>query len=94
MDSKDMHQKTKTGKFSKEVHEGLQIMLPKLAKEYRRLESIHVKSIDPEKLENEQKLCAENIDVLFQDFNELEDHFFKIEGKKSKKRNLLKRSSR
>ena len=81
-DAKLIHQETKEGKFNTDVHMAISALLPKLAKCYRRVEGILHKKADDLTCIPE---TAKQLTSLYNEFNEIEEHYGKISGKKSKR---------
>ena len=82
-DTKELHADTKAAEFTGDIHQAITVLLPKLAKEFRRVENIALKTIsDPVEI----KKSAESLDVLYADFNKAEEAGNKFFGKKKKRK--------
>ena len=88
-EAKLIHKDSKPGpgnpkaKFAGDVHTGVTSLLPRLAREYRRIEQIVLGEIDDRK---DIGVSAKALDAIFEDFDETEGAAVNLLGRKKRRK--------
>ena len=84
-DAKLIHQQSKNGSFTQDLHVAVTKLLPNCATCFRKLEKLYLTNSD-ERDKTEIAQLSKTLVSIYEDFNKIEGHFNKITGKKSAKR--------